>query len=308
MPHKHKRKHGEGDAASFNLPPTAHATSLPVNKPKAVVVDGDPESKRSNKRRKPNKPKSAETQKMVDDTPKQFARLMAFQQGKKLRKGLDDGNGGSAQRKEKKTKSRDKLPASASESASAEDVVASAHTSESQIEEAGREEGRVQQQMKILPGERLSDFALRVDQSLPLSQVPKHSTKSTQVVPGLKEKTYLTKHNKRLAKMQTQWREDDKRFKEKREEELEELDDKKEEEGLLWMGVDEARKGKKGKKAKREGDIWRVLERRRKEAGTFGDRGGGLNAGTAVQAPPVLKGLKNMFKERGEVRSGPVAA
>lgn len=286
MPHKHKRKRDEAQVADFDLPPSSRAAPLPVHRPKAVVTLEDGENKRSNKRRKPNKSanSSAQQGKVVDDTPKQFARLMAFQnEGKKLRKGLDDGVAAPKQKKTKKASSNETAEAAAP---------ASAADAPTTSDERGS--------LKILPNERLADFSLRVDQTLPLSSVPRHGTKPTQTVPGVKEKTYLTKHNKRLARMQSQWREDEKRLQDKRKDEEEELDDQKEEEGLLWMDVDEARKGKKGKKSKREGDIWKALDKRRKDEGRLG----GLNAANAVQAPPVLKRVKNMFKERPMGRIG----
>lgn len=279
MPHKHKRKRGDGDNAQHDLPPTVQAASLPVHKPRAVVADDD-STKRSNKRRKPSKPRAERPQKVTDDTPKQFARLMAFQkEGKKIRKGLDDGVSHPKTKKRKAdestTDTTPDIPPPASEP------------------------------LKILPNERLADFSLRVDQTLPLSSVPKHGTKAPTTIPGIKEKTYLTKHNKRLARLQAGWREDEARLKEKRTEAEEELDEKREEEGLLWMDVDEARKGRKGKKSKAEGDIWRVLEKKRMDGGR-GVKGGGLSAASSVQAPPELKRVKNLFKERRERGRGVV--
>jgi hypothetical protein len=296
MPHKHKRKRGSDDAAEFNLPPSTRAVALPVNKPKAVVTNDDDDSapKRSNKRRKPSKPKASQQQTFLDDTPKQFARLMAFTQGKKLRRGLDDGTRAPKQKK-KPSQAAGSTKSTTLDTAHAPEAIA-------ETEQAAKQSTA----LKIQPGERLSDFALRVDQSLPLSQVPKHSTRAP-TIEGVKEKTYLTKHNKRLARMQAQWREEEEKIKEKREEKDEERDDQREEDGLLWMDVEEARLGKKGKKKRsgREGDIWAELERKRREDGKDEvGRLGGLNAKTAVQAPPVLKGVKNMFKEKSHVMTG----
>lgn len=296
MPHKHKRKRGDDDdITNFNLPPNARASALPVDhKPRAVVVEDDEDgsqTKRSNKRRKPSKPRNDPQQKaLLDDTPKQFARLMAFQQGKKLRKGLDDGVLPPAKPKQKK---RGKQTKTTLEQGSIDGP-------QDPNEERTEEPPKSEQQLKIQPGERLCDFALRVDQSLPLSAVPKHGTRAPALPGVTQEKTYLTKHNKRLARMQAAWREDEERLRERRAEQTEEADDKREEEGLLWMDVDEARKAKKGKKASREGDIWRVLERKRRDEGGQGANGAvaGLNASTAVQAPPVLKRVKNIFKEK----------
>jgi hypothetical protein len=305
MPHKHKRKRGTGpeeDGANFDLPPTANASPLPNHKPKAVVVaDDSGENKRSNKRRKPNRSQQNgqnATRPVADDTPKQFARLMAFtNQGKKLRKGLDDGvqapkaKTKKVSRKEGNNISEARKPGSAEKPSSTnEDLKPTVSDS--------HQEG----QLKILPGERLADFALRVDQSLPLSSVPKHATKPPKMAGAdIKEKTYLTKHNKRLAKMQSQWREDDKRLQEKREDEDADRMEQREEEGLLWADVVEARNSRKGRRKKAEGDIWKVLDKKKREAGA------GLSAGTTAQAPPTLKPLKNIFKE-GSMRGSKISA
>lgn len=313
MPHKHKRKRGDDDVANFDLPPDARANALPVNhKPRAVVANDDGEDdsqqpKRSNKRRKPSKASGGnandpQQKALLDDTPKQFARLMAFQQqGKKLRKGLDDGVPQPKAKAKKGAASKQEEPKSGVRTTAPAD-------NPPDPDEANAEQDESQQKLlKIQPGERLGDFALRVDQSLPLSAVPKHSTRAP---PGERQdKAYLTKHNKRLARLQAAWRTDEERLQEKRTEQKEEAQDQREEEGLLWMDVDEARKGRKGKKSSREGDIWKVLEKKRREEEREGGSGGdrkvaGLSAATAVQAPPVLKGVKNMFKERGARQQG----
>lgn len=156
---------------------------------------------------------------------------------------------------------------------------------------------------KIMPGERLSDFSLRVDQSLPLTGVPKHKTRET--VAGLNIKTPLTKHNKRLARMQRDWRTQEEKIRDREEEAEDDLAERKEEDGLLWLGVEAGQMRGKGKNKKKqdkedEADPWKVLERKRREqerdegeksgtgAGFGGGRTGqtrGLNARDNVQAP-----------------------
>jgi hypothetical protein len=298
MPHKHKGKRGAGsedDTANFDLPPTTQASPLPNHKPRAVVVADDAgETKRSNKRRKPigSKQSGWDVGPAADDTPKQFARLMAFtKQGKKLRKGLDDGL--KAKATGKGVSRKEKNESVARDSGSAE---------HSRSTNEDLRQPTPETQLKILPGERLADFALRVDQSLPLSSVPRHATKPpTMAGADVKEKTYLTKHNKRLAKMQAQWHEEEKKIQEKREEEDVDRVEQREEEGLLWADVVEARNSRKGRRKKAEGDIWKVLEKKKRDAV------GGLSAGTTAQAPPMLKPLKNIFREgkpRGPMVSG----
>ena len=138
-----------------------------------------------------------------------------------------------------------------------------------------------------------------MDQSLPLSSVPRHTTKDTLKIAGVKSQQNFTKHTKKLLRLQSQWREEEQRRKEKREEVDEDLEDKREEEGLLWGGVEGERFAKKGKRKRGveagEGDIWKVLER--KKEGNMG----GLNVGESVKEPPKLGRVKNMFKERNGV-------
>jgi hypothetical protein len=186
---------------------------------------------------------------------------MQFQTlGKRLPKGLDDGS-------EKKKSKKRKL-----------DVPTAAISEAPPVP--------TQPTPKILPGERLSDFAARVDQALPLTGLDKQRAAK---VPGVKERP--TKHNKRLERMQKEWRETERRRKEKREEEMDEFEDEKEEQGLLWNSG--------GKKKKRsvggpdgDEDPWKALEKSRADAKQ-------RNLQDVVQAPPQLKKVKSLFKEVG---------
>ena len=143
------------------------------------------------------------------------------------------------------------------------------------------------QQPKILPHERLSDFAQRVDQTMPLS-FPKHATtqKSSSDAPGLKVRT--TKHNRKLLRMQNEWRETEKRRKEQIDEGDSHQDEKRAEERLLWASVKAAEHQRKGKRKGHdfvdESDPWAVLEKRRKETKQ-------MNLQDVVQAPPKLAGI-----------------
>jgi hypothetical protein len=213
----------------------------------------------------------------VDDTPKSFARLMQFHTlGKRLPKGLDDGN-----IQPKKNNKKRKL-----DTADTPDTVAA-------IPEPSQQP---QQIPKILPGERLSDFAARVDQALPIAGLRTTDKQRASKVPGLKERT--TKHNKRLERMQNEWREMERRRKEKLEEEMDELEDEREEQDFLWNGVGSKTTKKEKQKKSRGGDPnadddedpWRVLEKSRAEAKQ-------RNLQDVVQAPPQLKKVKNKFKE-----------
>ncbi|KAK5047017.1 hypothetical protein LTR84_006959 [Exophiala bonariae] len=324
MPHKHKRKR-ENDESNFNLAPNARARTLSVHQKSESIFTSDKQrkeklaEKHDQRRRKRSKSgKGAE-----DDTPKAFARLMAFQnEGKRVRSGLDDGL--RQEKKKKKNNNKKDNTNNGGNKTQTEESPSTAHAT------ANAATAPSHALPKILPGERLSDFSLRVDQSLPLTGVPKHSTRNT--VPGLDIKTPLTKHNKRLARMQRDWRAQEAKIRDREEEAADEDAEKREEEGLLWLGVDVesgvmAGKSGKGKKKRRrevadEGDPWKVLERKRREeerarereeaeAGVARGGGGfvgqgrtaqsrGLNARDTVQAPPVLKPVKNIFKEMSD--------
>ena len=147
---------------------------------------------------------------------------------------------------------------------------------------------------KILPGERLSDFAARVDQALPIAGLRGTDKQRAAKVPGLKERS--TKHNKRLERMQREWREVERRRREKREEEVDELEDEREEQGMVWDGVGGNRKRRKGTGRSAEGgedeDPWKALEKSRADAKQ-------RNLQDVVQAPPQLTKVKRKFKEVG---------
>lgn len=156
---------------------------------------------------------------------------------------------------------------------------------------------------KIQPGETLAQYGLRIDQAMPLSSLPKANVNANASLPAdLREKEKksqkLTKHNKRLARMQQEWRNTEAKLKAKEEEEAEENVEKIEEEKLLWDGVRTT--GKKGKKKLVDDDPWKELEKkRRNEEGRKKGVSMGLNARDQVQAPPELNIKKlNPFKER----------
>ncbi len=307
MPHKHKRKHDETEDSkyastilcafrapfahtiltrrrSFDLPPTSRARTLTVHQKSEGIFDTSKSKKihREHKKANKKKPNSFE-----DDTPKSFARLMAFQQaGRRLPSGLDNGTTSS-----KKSKSKSKTNAVSDSKPTAESTTTTT-TSEPK------------KPLQILPGERLSEFAARVDQSLPLTSVPRHQTRMNKI-PGLeKVKTPLTKHNKRLARLQSEWRNTEAKRRAAREEQDDELADQREEDGLLWLGAGIDRDkpvGTKKKRPKRSGndddaDPWKQLEKKRREEGELRQK----NLQDVVLAPPVLKSVKNIFKVKSD--------
>jgi hypothetical protein len=207
---------------------------------------------------------------------------MAFKEGKKLPKGLDDGV-----RKSKKEKKR-KLTAQNNDD----------------VEEGGQI-GRVGvggDVPTIRVGERMSEFSARVDAALPVGGLINKSTKGGKDPLGLK--VGRTKTEKRMHRMYDEWREQDRKIKEQREEALELAEEEAmDEEGQVKWKVDiEAVTGKKSKKGKKkkvigelddgDDDPWAKLKSMR------GEQKVGLN--DVVQAPPTFKSLpKEKFKVRG---------
>ncbi|KAL7625364.1 hypothetical protein AAE478_004581 [Parahypoxylon ruwenzoriense] len=255
MPHKHTRR--EEDPSTYDLPPSQIARPLPV-KSQSQKVDAKKQGSNqvSNLKRKRNG-----TQK--DDAPRAFKRLMAFAGGKKPRSGLD--NGDEPTRKNGKKKTTDIL--------------------KSQTEE---KEGA--QVPTIRPGERMSDFAARVDAALPIGGLINKSVRNGNDPLGLK--VWRTKKERKMHKMYDEWREEDRKIKENKDEELERQAEKELEEeelGVTWK-LDSQNGGlgkrkKKGKKAKYLGEVadaeedpWEALKKKR------GEVRAGLH--DVVQAPP----------------------
>ncbi|KAI9889366.1 MAG: hypothetical protein M1814_005535 [Vezdaea aestivalis] len=236
MPHKHRRRPNTEDGGSFNLAPSSFATPLPVRKIATAEEEG------------PKKKAQRQSRASTDDTPKEFLRLMRKKDGVKARNGLDDDNS-------KPTKKRKRE-----------------HEEPSTLDRAQQPAALslVIPPPQILPGESLHDFAIRVDQALP--------------VTGLGRKGQggrLTKTSRRLKKMQDQWREEEARLQEKRQAQQEEQEDHEAEMGLHdAFTQSRSKKGKKrrGRGGDKEGDIWAKVESRR------------LN--DIVQAPPDLSTMK----------------
>lgn len=235
------------------------------------------------KRKKPksNKPGLAGKQ-YADDTPRNFSKLMTFAQtGKGPRSGLDDGTKASRGTKRKRdengedSKKENPKPKKAAE--------------------AGSEPTRTG--LKIQPGERLGDFSARVNQALPISGLVKKGKK----VEGLKEKR--TKHDKRLLKMQSQWREVDVKIREKEEEEQEIAEgeweeklaglDKDAREAMISFGKAGRKKKKKrgkliGEVSEDEDDPWALLNQKREAPKGIFD---------VVQEPPRFEKIpREIFK------------
>ncbi|KAL8731386.1 MAG: hypothetical protein Q9166_003478 [cf. Caloplaca sp. 2 TL-2023] len=267
MPHKHKRLKTLSSDASHELPPTSLAQPLPVSKNPPTH-----QSTKSYKRKYDPK----------DDTPRAFTRLMAYAStGHKTPRGLDDGSSASKSKKGKRGNDN-------TEHQEQRDNLQPNHTDTTSSTEIP----------KILPGERMGDYAARVDQAIPISGlVNKGKGKS---IAGLKERQ--TKMERKMQRMQEKWREEEARWKERAQEAEEEAAAEDNGEVAAEVGGSGRGKKKKGKRRKGkggggtegesddDGDPWAVVaanRRREQEEKEKGDGKGGLvGLHDVVQAPP----------------------
>lgn len=203
---------------------------------------------------------------------------MAFADGKKFRSGLDDGSKDTAAKKKKKSKAPEG------------DVTVEMDTAQEDTP-------------TIRPGEKLSDFARRVDAALPVMGLVNKSGKKDPL--GLK--TQRTRKEKKMHKLYDEWRREEAAIQEKRREEAEEAEEAEldnEEAGVKWKldlqdqaGKGKKKKGKKGRSVWEsteadDEDPWEELKKKR------GEKKVGLH--DFAQAPPELKTKpKELFKVRG---------
>lgn len=203
---------------------------------------------------------------------------MQRQSGQKLRGGLDDGN---------QRKAKGKKPKGLTE----KNVEQASHT-----KDAATVSAESAPQLKILPGERMTDFAARVNQALPLAGLAKKS----KDVGGPKEQR--TKTEKRMHRMYAEWREQDAKRKEK-EEAFQEEQEEKEEELQTELGGQSIHLPSTGKRTKRkrmlteardDEDPWKVLDAKRNAPKGLHD---------VAQAPPEMKVVpKEKFKIRNNAK------
>jgi hypothetical protein len=204
----------------FNLPPTVIAKPLAATKPKKA------DSK------KPKQPKKTKSENgstggtYSDDTPRDFARLM-----RRIAPPKPEEPPGKPQGRKRKRGE------SSGEGGNNKDKIAKS------------------QGPKILPGERMSDFAARVDQALPLSGISRKAgnslSKSSDAAIRKLRETRQTKHEKKLRRLQDGWRKDEERIREKEAEAREELEERQEEINELLKGWKEEAGGGIGKKKKK---------------------------------------------------------
>ena len=204
---------------------------------------------------------------------------MAAAQGKKFRSGLDNGEG---------TKPTAGKPAAS-------------------------ETGNQTEMPRIRPGEDMRSFANRVNAALPVSGL----TRKTVIKDGRDEqgiKVQRTRKEKKMHKLYDQWRAEERKIQERREEELEEEAARELENDaagvsttdyMRYMDEGTGKKKKKGRKRDIDEDPWLELKRKRAEAKV------GLH--DVALAPPELNKKKTrQLKEVGgaalDVDSVPRAA
>lgn len=201
---------------------------------------------------------------------------MAFHSGKRLPKALDDGIQVS------KSAKKQKLAAEKGE------------------QKAPKEE-KAQEMPTIQVGERMSDFAARVDAALPVSGLINKTARGGKDPLGLK--VSRTKTEKKMHRMYDEWREQDKKLKDKRDDEMDlaEMEAMDEDGQVKWkVDIETGSRKKKGKGKKKvrgevddgDNDPWAQVKKNRAEAKV------GLH--DVVQAPPTFTRIpKQKFRELG---------
>lgn len=226
---------------------------------------------------------------LEDDTPRAFRQLMQFQERRQIQ------NNKKRRRDENSSdddSDSDKDTAPVPDRPKNKKKTKQSTTTSTEPEELERKTAS-KNAPKILPGEKLSDFAARVDREMPLSDMKRSSQPATlKDLPKIRE-TRTTKHEKRLKRLQAQWREDEARIKEREAAEREEREEEMEEQLQLWKEWE----AEAGKKKKKKGaaddddgpDPWAKLKKKRAAVNPF----------EVAQEPPQLKKPREVFKVRG---------
>jgi hypothetical protein len=149
---------------------------------------------------------------------------------------------------------------------------------------------------KIQPGEHFSAFAARVDATLPVAGLKKKGKKAFDHSTGVGG-AKLTRMERKMHKMQTEWREEEARRKAKQEDEADEREDDDEWVERLEMAKALQETGSQKKKKRRrtaeDEDPWAAVKKAR------GDEGRQKSVMDVVQAPPKLGSVKEIFKVKG---------
>lgn len=229
----------------------------------------------------PTKPTQRTKKKHTDDTPRAFARL--FSNFRTPRSGLDDGERPSKKRRLGEAK---KDPQSFSKETAVEVP-------------------------KIQRNESLSAFSARVNTALPLKGVKKQSGAAGNGVGKARQ----TKLERRMQKMQNQWREEDRRLREEAELEASESDSINDDDTAQSVQpLGKGRKKRNGKsKAKAsqvsevEEDPWAHIGAKTSTQDMHASPGKGLvGLHDVVQAPPRLSMMRQASSSSAKmkIRSG----
>ena len=242
----------------------AHKPSRSLTAAKGAVPSGD--SHRRNLKRK------RDGSKTDGDTPRAFARIMAFKQGVKPFSGLDDGKVVSKRRERPgvdEIQGRSIIPDDLDQSIP-----------------------------RIMPGERLADFSARVDGALPVRGLVKKGRGKD--LPGIKRQQ--TKLERKIQRMQEEWRKNDARRKEKLKEAEEDMEDQAEKHGLSTRTLSLSKRKRKGNTSYEsdDEDPWASIAKARQGQDTKGLVG----LHDVVEAPPVFTRIpKERLKAKNVARA-----
>lgn len=224
---------------------------------------------------------------------------MAFNKTGKHRSGLDDG----VRKKGNKNKnSNNKAQTDSASQNNAAKAAAAASAAAAITEKEATVDSEAQKpppKLKIMPGESLADFKQRVNQALPLGTVAKTGKK----IAGLSDHR-VTKHERKLKRLQAGWRKEEARIRDKEQEKRELAEEEEDEDEDLWEDKtadlpSASANGKKGKKKKGKrkmvvgevddgDDEWEALRKKREERRGLHD---------VVQAPPTFDRVpREIFK------------
>lgn len=124
--------------------------------------------------------------------------------------------------------------------------------------------------LSILPGEDMAAFSARVNAAIPLTTADTRTIRASNDPLGLKP--WRTRKEMKMHKLYDQWREEDRKLKEREEEALEEQAERELESDIFLTISDptnpdnQTGSGGKQKKRSREEDPWEEVKRRRAEA------------------------------------------
>ena len=299
MPHKHRRDKAKLNPAYYDLAPTKSIRALPTTK---LAKASSPRSLTTTKKNSTHERRSKASQ---DDTPRAFSRLLGPY--RPPRSGQDDGI--------RMSKKRKRSQQNASDTTTGRKFPSSAPPTTLTISKlSNADEGAA---LRIQPNEPLAHFAARVDAALPFSSLAKSASSTDPTLRAL-AKGRKTKTEKKMQRMQREWRKEEARRKERAEEgKGDDGEGAVDESGAEAMGVDEEEEGggsvvKKGKKGKRkkggdedDEDPWQDIAAKRKENARDVEGGGAGLVGLhdVVQAPPRFT-KRPGFKTHERIRPG----